>query len=73
MYSIKVNIILFIISEITVAWGKLLGVFTRQNIPDAAAVFQKYANEGMPDAQMGLGFLYATGKKILHDYIKHQN
>jgi len=48
-------------AEITVAWGKLLGVFTRQNIPDAAAVFQKYANEGMPDAQMGLGFLYATG------------
>jgi SEL1 protein len=48
-------------AEITVAWAKLLGVFTRQNIPEAAGVFQQYANEGIPDAQMGLGLLYATG------------
>ena len=53
------------ISEITVAWAKLLGVFTRQNIPEAARTFQKYANEGIPDAQMGLGFLYATGAILL--------
>jgi len=48
-------------AEITVAWAKLLGVFITQNIPEAAKVFQKYSDEGNPDAQMGLGFLYATG------------
>jgi len=46
---------------VTIAWAKLLGTHTRQKIGDAKEIFTKLANEGIPDAQMGLGFFYATG------------
>jgi len=46
---------------ITIAWAKLLGTHTRQNIEESEVIFEKMAGEGVPEAQMGLGFLYATG------------
>jgi len=46
---------------ITIAWAKLLGTHTRQSIGESEGIFEKMAGEGIPEAQMGLGFLYATG------------
>uniref|UniRef100_A0A8D8GKK2 Protein sel-1 homolog 1 n=2 Tax=Culex pipiens TaxID=7175 RepID=A0A8D8GKK2_CULPI len=44
-----------------VAWAQLLGHPIHMDIEAAKKTFQELADEGLPDAQMGLGFMYAAG------------
>ncbi|XP_058063954.1 protein sel-1 homolog 1 isoform X2 [Anopheles bellator] len=44
-----------------VAWGQLLGNPVSLDIESARTSFQELAEEGLPDAHMGLGFMYASG------------
>ncbi|KAK3860404.1 hypothetical protein Pcinc_033546 [Petrolisthes cinctipes] len=44
-----------------VAWASLLGRYLEHNVTKAATIFEKLAGTGHSDAQMGLGFMYATG------------
>ncbi|CAL4066256.1 unnamed protein product, partial [Meganyctiphanes norvegica] len=44
-----------------VAWARLLGNPLKQNITQAGELFQELAVQGNADAQMGLGFMFATG------------
>ena len=47
------------------AWAKLAGIHnTRQDIPGAKAIFEEIAEQGDPNAQMGVGFLSATGTAV---------
>ncbi|VDN07580.1 unnamed protein product [Thelazia callipaeda] len=44
-----------------VAYAYLFGDYTRWNIDEARAIFEKLGEEGSADAQLALGFMYATG------------
>ncbi|XP_055617554.1 protein sel-1 homolog 1 [Toxorhynchites rutilus septentrionalis] len=44
-----------------VAWAQLLGHPVHMNVEAAKKTFLELADEGLPEAQMGLGFMYATG------------
>ncbi|XP_045583166.1 protein sel-1 homolog 1 isoform X2 [Procambarus clarkii] len=44
-----------------VAWARLLGRYLKPNITEAAEIFEDLASKGNADAQMGLGFMFATG------------
>ncbi|XP_042233032.1 protein sel-1 homolog 1-like isoform X2 [Homarus americanus] len=44
-----------------VAWARLLGRHLKPNITQAAEMFEYLAQQGNVDAQMGLGFMFATG------------
>uniref|UniRef100_U5EUQ4 Putative extracellular protein sel-1 n=1 Tax=Corethrella appendiculata TaxID=1370023 RepID=U5EUQ4_9DIPT len=44
-----------------VAWSQLLGNPVEINIQSAKQIFTELAESGLPEAQMGLGFMYATG------------
>uniref|UniRef100_A0A182MZN5 Uncharacterized protein n=1 Tax=Anopheles dirus TaxID=7168 RepID=A0A182MZN5_9DIPT len=44
-----------------VAWAQLLGNPVPLDIESAKQTFLALADEGLPDAQMGLGFMYAAG------------
>ncbi|XP_052860297.1 protein sel-1 homolog 1 [Anopheles cruzii] len=44
-----------------VAWGQLLGNPVSLDIETARTSFQELAEEGLPAAHMGLGFMYASG------------
>lgn len=44
-----------------IAWEKLYGTDLPQNITEAKEIFEELAVHGIPEAHMGLGFLYATG------------
>ncbi|ETN67843.1 Sel1l protein [Anopheles darlingi] len=44
-----------------VAWEQLLGNPVSLDIESAKQTFQELAKEGLPDAHMGLGFMYASG------------
>ena len=50
-------------AKIKIAFAKLLGNdYFSQDLEEAKMLFEKAANEeGQPEAQFGLGFLYATG------------
>lgn len=48
-------------SRIAVAWAQLLGTPLQQDIDSAKKTFQELAEQGVADAHMGMGFLYATG------------
>jgi len=48
-------------ARVTVAWAQLLGSPMPQDIEAAKQAFQELVEFGVPDAHMGLGFLYATG------------
>lgn len=48
-------------SKIKVAWARLLGNHLKQNITQAGELFDELATKGNADAQMGLGFMFATG------------
>ena len=39
-------------------------VYFRQSLDEARDIFNSLAEEGNPEAQMGAGFLYATGELI---------
>ncbi|XP_046402647.1 protein sel-1 homolog 1 [Ischnura elegans] len=55
-------------ARLKVAWAQLLGNADPGPIPrNTEAAYQKFvelAEKGLPDAQMGLGFLYATGVHV---------
>lgn len=44
-----------------VAWARLLGNHLTQNITQAGELFDELSRQGNADAQMGLGFMFATG------------
>ncbi|XP_045113091.1 protein sel-1 homolog 1-like isoform X1 [Portunus trituberculatus] len=44
-----------------VAWAHLLGNHLSPNVSRASEIFEKLAMAGYADAQMGLGFMFATG------------
>lgn len=44
-----------------VAWAHLLGSHLSPNVTRASEIFEKLAIAGHADAQMGLGFMFATG------------
>lgn len=48
-------------ARVIVAWAQLLGSPMPQDIDAAKQAFQELVEFGVPDAHMGLGFLYATG------------
>lgn len=48
-------------AKVLVAWAQLLGSPMSQDIEAAKQAFQEMADLGVPDAHMGLGFLYAAG------------
>ncbi|XP_021930973.1 uncharacterized protein LOC110835249 isoform X2 [Zootermopsis nevadensis] len=48
-------------ARVLVAWAQLLGSPMPQDIETAKQAFQELVELGVPDAHMGLGFLYATG------------
>nr|CAD7403815.1 unnamed protein product [Timema cristinae] len=48
-------------ARVKVAWASLLGSTLKQDIPAAKLAFEEMAELGVPDAHMGLGFLYASG------------
>ncbi|CAD6995149.1 unnamed protein product [Ceratitis capitata] len=43
------------------AWAHLLGHYAKLNFEFAAAEFDQLAKEGLPEANMGLAFLYSVG------------
>ncbi|XP_049811336.1 protein sel-1 homolog 1-like [Schistocerca nitens] len=51
-------------AEIQVAWAQLLGSTLPQNLEAAKDSFQQLAERGVPDAHMGMGFLYAAGLTV---------
>ena len=48
-------------ATVKLAWAQITGMFLRQDIESASQAFTAAAELGYPDAQTGLGFLYATG------------
>ncbi|XP_063222247.1 protein sel-1 homolog 1 isoform X4 [Bacillus rossius redtenbacheri] len=48
-------------ASVQLAWARLLGSGLAQDIPAALRTFQELAESGLPDAHMGLGFMYAAG------------
>ncbi|KAJ8880540.1 hypothetical protein PR048_017010 [Dryococelus australis] len=48
-------------ARVQLAWAQLLGSGLLQDIPAALKAFQELAETGLPDAHMGLGFMYAAG------------
>lgn len=51
-------------AKVRIAWAKLSGVHFRQDIEAAKELFQEVSELGDPEAQMGLGFLAATGTAV---------
>lgn len=48
-------------ARVLVAWEQVFGTELEQNISTAKATFEELVELGVPDAHMGMGFLYATG------------
>lgn len=49
-------------ARIKLAWSQLLGQHPVElNIDKARETFEELSEQGLPDAQMGLGFMYASG------------
>ncbi len=51
-------------ARVRIAWAKLAGIHFRQDVTAAKEVFTEAAEVGDPEAQMGLGLLYATGTLV---------
>ena len=51
-------------AKLRVAFAKLAGIYFPQNPDSAKEVFTQLADQGHPEAQFGLGFLYATGTLV---------
>lgn len=48
-------------AKLKIGWGLLLGETLDQDIHEAILIFRDLSNQGVPDAQMALGFVFATG------------
>jgi len=51
-------------ARLRIAWAKLFGNHYRQNPPDARHLLQSLVTVGNPEAQLAMGFLYATGTVV---------
>lgn len=62
------------VAQAEMAWAHLLGHYVDLDIPYAKQNFETLVKEGLPEAHMGLGFMYSTGigvnasqpKAVLH-------
>ncbi len=51
-------------AQTRVAWAKVAGTNFRQDLEEAKTVFEKLADEGDPEAQMGVGFMVRKREKM---------
>ncbi|XP_055373676.1 protein sel-1 homolog 1 [Condylostylus longicornis] len=65
------------LAKAELAWAHLLGHFVELDIEYARSTFEELAQKGIPEAHMGLGFMYSIGigynvsqsKALVHYYI----
>lgn len=48
-------------AKVNIAWAQILGNPLDLDVEEAKKVFEELSVNGMPEAHMGLGFMYATG------------
>ncbi len=51
-------------AAVRIAYARMLGVHFKQDLSAAKADFDALAEKGNPDAQLGVGFLAATGTLV---------